>query len=64
MLTEQEYKRADWILAKCQLCQTLTEWETDFVDDLTDRLERYGRYMNLSEKQWVVLERLAEKASD
>lgn len=62
MITDEQYKRLDWILTKCQSCDSLTDWETDFVDDLTDRLERWEHHLNVTDRMWEILERLSEKA--
>ncbi len=63
MIDQREAKRLDWILAKAQTTtEGLTEWEQSFVDDMTERFEKYDRSLTVSEKQWDVLERIAEKA--
>ena len=56
-----DIKRLDWILSKAQSATTLTEWESGFVDDLTDRRERQGDRITISEKQEEILERIAGK---
>lgn len=56
-----ELKRLDWILSKAQSSTTLSQWEQDFVDDLTDRRERQGDRMRISERQEETLERISEK---
>lgn len=61
-MTEKEYSRIDWILAKAQVdLSGLTEWEVGFVDDMTDQLEKYGKNMRVSERQWDILERINDK---
>ena len=63
MLTDREYKRADWILGKAHTNpEDLSPWEENFVDDMTDRIAKYGKGLSLSEKQWDVLGRIADKA--
>ena len=63
-MTDEEYRRADWCLAKAQAApHALTEWESGFVDDMTDRLESQGRNMRLSDRQWEILEAIAGKAA-
>jgi len=52
--------RLDWILIKAQTMD-LTEWEEGFVGDMTERRERYGDSVTVSEKQEEVLERIAAK---
>ena len=64
VIDEREAKRLDWILAKAQTTtEDLTEWEECFVNDMTDRLEKYGRSLTVSEKQWDVLERICDKST-
>lgn len=61
-MTEKEYARFDWLLTKIQEdLSGLTEWEVGFVNDMTDQLEKYGKKMIVSERQWDVLERIADK---
>ena len=64
MLTQKEYERVDWILAKCQMCPSLSDWEQKFVDDLTERLAVRKLTLHVSDRMWDVLERLAGKAAD
>ena len=65
MLDNIELKRLDWILTKAQttLPENLTEWEHAFVDDMTDRLEKYGSRLSVSERQWDVLENIRDKST-
>ncbi len=56
-----DLKRLDWILVKAQSASTLSVWEQDFVDDLTDRRERQGDRIRISERQEEILERISEK---
>ena len=64
MMDQLEAKRLDWILAKAQMAtEDLTEWEECFVNDMTDRLEKYGRSLTVSDKQWDVLERICDKST-
>jgi hypothetical protein len=39
----------------------LTDWENTFMDDLRDRVVRYGADTIVSEKQWAVLKRIEAK---
>jgi hypothetical protein len=39
----------------------LSEWETQFSNDMRERFERYGERMYISEKQWASLDRLETK---
>lgn len=60
-LHAKEAQLLDWILVKAQESASLTAWEEDFISDLTERREKYGVWLNLSERQWEILERIAEK---
>ena len=64
MLSPEDRKRLDWILSKAQSApEGLSEWEQGFADDMTERLERHGDRLTVSERQWEVLERIREKAT-
>lgn len=41
--------------------EDLTEWEQGFVDDMTERYEKYGAKTFISEKQEEVLNKMREK---
>ena len=63
-VTKQEGERLDWILkhaldAECKL----TDWESQFVNDLIDRREDDGDAIRVSEKQWVMLGQIYEKVT-
>jgi len=63
-MDQREAKRLDWILSKAQMAtEDLTEWEESFVNDMTERFEKYGRSLSVSEKQWDVLERIRDKST-
>ena len=56
-----ELKRLDWILSKAQSSNDLTPWEQSFIDDLTDRRERLGDRITISDRQEDILERIASE---
>ena len=56
-----DMERLDWILSKAQSSHSLTEWESGFIDDLTDRRERLGDRIRISENQEEILERISNK---
>lgn len=56
-----DLKRLDWILVRAQEAD-LTAWEEGFVREMTDRRERRGDRIIISERQEEILERIAEKA--
>ena len=54
-------KRLDWILCKVQESATLTPRELKFIDDMTNRRERFGDRITVTEAQEEWLERISEK---
>ena len=56
-----DLKRLDWILCKAQEAASLTAWEESFISDLVESRERQGDWINISERQEEILERIAEK---
>lgn len=42
----------------------LTEWEAGFYDDQVKRYDEYGAKINLSPKQWAVLNRMYDKVTE
>ena len=61
MLSQIDMERLDWILSKAQSSSSLSEWEIGFINDLTDRRDRYKNHISISEKQEEILERISEK---
>lgn len=47
----------DKLLSALQDCD-LSEWDTDFVNDMTDKLEKFGDSIHVTGKQWEQLERM------
>lgn len=39
----------------------LTQWEQEFLDDIRERYSRYADTLQLSSRQWDVLERCLDK---
>jgi hypothetical protein len=56
-----DFARLDWVLAKAQASVSLTAWEDEFINDLTDRRARYGDRIRISDRQEEILERISEK---
>lgn len=42
----------------------LSEWEQGFYDDQAKRYDEYGARINLSPKQWAVLNRMYDKVTE
>ncbi len=59
-----DLRRLDWIVDKAELAEgRLTDWERRFIDDLSRRRARLGDRLSLSERQWEILESIADKAA-
>lgn len=57
-------RRLDWILTKAELAESrLSAWERKFIDDLFHRRARQGDRIKLTDRQWEILETIAEKAT-
>ena len=53
-------KRLDWILVKAQ-SMNLTSFEQGLIDGLTERRERYGDRVKISDRVEEILEEIAAK---
>ena len=59
MLTQEQFDRADTALGHViENAPEFTDRQVDFALVNGDRLSRYGRHTNLSERQWVVIEKI------
>ena len=54
-----DLRRLDWILSKAQDMDELSDWDTEFIDDMTDRREALGDGMSVTPAQETQLERIA-----
>lgn len=59
-MTEDEFKRVDRILAKA-LDADLSDWDSDFVNDMADRLEKYGHDAIITPRQWAQINRIEDQ---
>lgn len=39
----------------------LSQWEKDFLSDFEKKLDQYGDRTRISDKQWVIIERIEGK---
>lgn len=46
------------------VADTLSPWEVRFCQDLRQRHDRWGKQIQLTEKQWTVLRRIKEKCDE
>ena len=42
----------------------LTDWESNFVDDMMEKIERFGYRTRVSEKQMEIIERIHAKVNE
>lgn len=59
-LSEDEWEDLDRDLRNIQGCD-LGAWDQDFVDDMIDRVARYGTSVRITPRQWAQLQRLKEQ---
>lgn len=41
--------------------QKLSSWENDFMDSISERVEEYGHDVFMSDKQWLIIEKIERK---
>lgn len=60
-LSEREDEYLQNVLAACgERMKELSEWERGFIEDQQKRYDEYGNDIWMSEKQWGVIDRVAE----
>lgn len=58
-ISEEYADRLELILNGAQEYEgELTDWERGFIQDTVERYEKYGTNIRVSDKQWVILERI------
>ena len=61
-VTGMDADRLQWILNKVdEGWARLSTWEENFLEDMRERLDKYGDNIRISEKQEDVLERISDK---
>jgi hypothetical protein len=60
-LSSEEIARIKDILESAESSGYLSDWESDFIDDLRERFIQYGSSMLMSSRQWDVLDRIEAK---
>lgn len=61
-----EQELFDWVeglLADALASKDISDWERSFLQDQAERVEKYGASTRFSDKQWKILDRVAEKIS-
>jgi hypothetical protein len=56
-----DYARVHEIILDARGSERLTDWESDFIDDLYERVHRYGDATLVSEKQMAIVDRIERK---
>ena len=59
-MTPEEFKEADRICAKA-LDRNLSDYDEKFVNDIADKLGKYGEDTYLTARQWQHLNTIAER---
>jgi hypothetical protein len=49
------------MLQSAQDCDSLSDWEIGFVEDMLDRVIQYGKRTRVSERQQEILDRIQTK---
>lgn len=61
MPDQSQIARVEWLLSKAQSLTTMTQWETDFVNKLTDLSAKHGVNLRISDRQEEILEQICNK---
>jgi hypothetical protein len=60
-LSEKQLTDLRELLKDAEACARLTQWETEFVDDLRGRVLVYAADTRISDAQWTVIRRIEGK---
>ena len=61
----EEFEEIDGVLKSAvENGDMLSDWENEFVGDLVERVEQYGRRARISEKQREIINRISHKLND
>ena len=60
-MTHEEVRKYREIVNDASASPRLSAWEKQFVANVSSKLEQYGIFIDLSEKQVEVLERIEQK---
>jgi hypothetical protein len=56
-----DFDRVREILKDAESSTRLSDWEQNFLDDLRDRVLRYGDATRMSDKQMAVIDRIEQR---
>lgn len=63
MLSDKQIARLDYIIENSKDAgDTMSQWHQEFLADIIAKYERFGERLNLSTKQWDVLENILDFA--
>lgn len=60
-LTDKELADLKELLTDAESCPRLSQWETEFMDDLRSRVLVYAAGTRISDAQWTVIRRIQGK---
>jgi len=66
-LTDDQEEKVRFMLSELdsdEARKIMNSWERDFVFDQVKRYDQYGSQMNLSPKQWAILDKIYEKVTE
>lgn len=55
------FEWVEGLLADALAGKEISDWERGFLTDQQERVEKYGSSTRFSDKQWKILDRVAEK---
>lgn len=61
MITQEEFDEFTEVCKDSMTCPRLNEWETQFMEDFSVKLETYGLNTFVSDKQAGIIRRIAKE---
>lgn len=63
-LSSEQEEKLNTFFQELEGAPRLNDWEKGFLKDQVERYKQYGAGMNLSPKQWAVLNKMYEKVTE
>lgn len=63
-ISSEQEELLNAIFNEAEGAPSLNDWEKSFLKDNMQRYKEYGAGINLSPKQWAVLEKIKEKCTE
>ncbi len=60
-LEEKDMKLLQEIFTDAETTTRLSDWETNFIDDMRGRFLQYGASIRISDKQWATIKKIEER---